>query len=83
MLPDGLYGLREHTRYDGERDRFWRKLAGTDLRTWSRFARERSEGLGPGELLEKNLFPKFARPGGGDDEDGGLEAPMRLLGYVD
>lgn len=80
---DGLYGLRDHRRFDGQEDSRWRRLLGRDQATWSRFARERAAGLGPGELLEKDLFPKFLRPGGGDDDDGGLEAPMRLLGYVD
>jgi hypothetical protein len=34
-------------------------------------------------VLDKDLFAAFPRPGGVDDDDGGLEAPMRLLGYAD
>ena len=77
---DGLYGQKELVRFDGLRPGFLDRLRGRELRMWSRFARERARGLGPADLLDKDLFERFSRA---DDEDGGLEAPMRLLGYVD
>ncbi len=80
---DGLHGLREHRRLDGRGSTLLDRLKGAEARTWSRLARERSRGLGPGDVLDKDLFAAFPRPGGVDDDDGGLEAPMRLLGYAD
>ena len=80
---DGLYGLRDHDRLDGSRRGFLQRLTSPELRTWSRFARERSSGVGPADLVDKEHFASFPRPGGGEDDDGSLEEPMRLLGYGD
>jgi hypothetical protein len=79
---DGLYGQREVLPMDGRTRSWFERLRQPEISTWSRFARERSKGVGPGDLLEKDLFERFPRPGD-EDDDGGLEAPMRLLGYVD
>ncbi len=81
---DGQYGFRDHVSIgEAPPRKLLSRLRSPDRSTWALCARERKQGIGPAKLLEKSVFPRFERPGRADDEDGGLEAPMRLLGYVD
>lgn len=99
---DGQAGLREVTSRPGEVGgpelSMWERL-GDSLRptlvTWAHLARERSRGVGPGELLPKDRFPLVGSQEDEDDADPAVVVPgqspesnalaedLRTLGYMD
>lgn len=84
---DGLFGLRDLVDLDRAEDagrvsRLRDRLVSVP-RVWSQLADERAIALGPGEKLDRELFPRFGTLPEADDDDGGLGEQLRLLGYTD
>lgn len=81
---DGLFGLRDvddvgTPEAPGRVGLLKDRLVGVP-RIWSRLADERAVALGPTTKLPREVYPRL--PSSTDDEDdGGLEDAMRMLGY--
>jgi len=99
---DGQAGLRDVVLHPndlgGDSMTAWDRLVGNlrpTVATWAQLARERSRGVGPGELLPKDSFPLFGAGDAEDDADpagqsdaapvdgAALAEDLRTLGYMD
>jgi arylsulfatase A-like enzyme len=82
---DGLFGLRDVQDLGappaaGRVRRLKDRLV--DLpRIWGRLADERASALGPTTKLPRELYPRF-RASSDEEDDGGLEEQLRMLGYT-
>lgn len=94
IVWDGVDGTRHEQATDGKLVPVGvlgrMRAATTDRGLWTAMKQERRAAIGPGDLLEKELFPgvdeddaSLDETAAGMERDEDLEASMRMLGYLD